>query len=118
MWNKLNPQYCTHMTSQFFLYINLDGFPDNLRDYGEEQRLNPQYCLPMTHQFFLYSHLDGFPDNLRLYGEEQRGRYQQDIQIMEERYQGRCDSQMMADYCCTLVKGFVSEIVISLYPKN
>ncbi|PZC80047.1 hypothetical protein B5X24_HaOG215516 [Helicoverpa armigera] len=51
---------------------------------------------------FLYSHLDRFPQNLGDYSEEQGERFHQDIRIMEERYQGRWDSHMMADYCWTL----------------
>lgn len=51
---------------------------------------------------FLHSHLDRFPDNLGDYSEEQGERFHQDIRIMEERYQGRRDSHMMADYCWTL----------------
>lgn len=51
---------------------------------------------------FLHSHLDRFPQNLSDYSEEQGERFHQDIRIMEERYQGRWDSHMMADYCWTL----------------
>ncbi|KAJ8707600.1 hypothetical protein PYW07_011277 [Mythimna separata] len=51
---------------------------------------------------FLHSHLDRFPQNLGDYSEEQGERFRQDIRIMEERYQGRWDSHMMADYCWTL----------------
>ncbi|KAJ8736888.1 hypothetical protein PYW07_000159 [Mythimna separata] len=51
---------------------------------------------------FLHSHLDRFPQNLGDYSEEQGERFHQDIRIMEERYQGRWDSHMMADYCWTL----------------
>lgn len=51
---------------------------------------------------YLHSHLDKFPDNLGDYSEEQGERFHQDIKIMEERYQGRWDSHMMADYCWNL----------------
>ena len=47
---------------------------------------------------FLFSYLDRFPDFLWDYSENQGERYQQDINIMEERYQGRLDGQMMVDY--------------------
>ena len=53
---------------------------------------------------FLHSHLDRFPDNLGDYSEEQGERFHQDIRIMEERYQGRWDRHMMADYCWTLIR--------------
>nr|XP_047125236.1 uncharacterized protein LOC124807409 [Hydra vulgaris] len=51
---------------------------------------------------FLHSHLDRFPDNLGSYSEEQGERFHQDIKVMEERYQGRLDTHMMADYCWSL----------------
>lgn len=53
---------------------------------------------------FLHSHLDRFPDNLGDYSEEQGERFHQDIRTMEERYQGRWDRHMMADYCWTLIR--------------
>ena len=47
---------------------------------------------------YLFSHLD-FPENLGYVSEEQGERFHQNIKMMEERYQGRWDSHMMADYC-------------------
>jgi hypothetical protein len=51
---------------------------------------------------FLHSHLQRFPDNLGHYSEEQGERFHQDMKTMEERYQGRWNTHMMADYCWTL----------------
>lgn len=51
---------------------------------------------------FLHSHLDRFPQNLGDFSEEQGERFHQDLRTMEERYQGRWDSHMMADYCWSL----------------
>jgi len=51
---------------------------------------------------YLHSHLDRFPDNLGDISEEQGERFHQDIKCMEDRYQGRWDTHMMADYCWTL----------------
>jgi hypothetical protein len=51
---------------------------------------------------YLHSHLDRFPDNLGDFSEEQGERFHQDIKVMEERYQGRWDTRMMADYCWSL----------------
>ena len=48
---------------------------------------------------YLHSHLDRFPENLGDYSEEQGERFHQGIRTMEERYQGRWDIHMMADYC-------------------
>ena len=46
--------------------------------------------------------LDRFPENLGELSEEQGERFHQDIKVMEERYQGRWDTHMMADYCWNL----------------
>src|SRR5277367_97272 len=51
---------------------------------------------------FLSSHLDYFPDNCGDLSEEQGERFHQDIRVMEERYQGRWDVNMLADYCWCL----------------
>lgn len=51
---------------------------------------------------FLYSHLSYFPDNCGSYSEEHGERFHQDIRVMEERYQGRWDVNMLADYCWCL----------------
>jgi hypothetical protein len=48
---------------------------------------------------YLYNHLDRFPENLGDFSEEQGERFHQDIKTIEERYQGRWDTHMMADYC-------------------
>lgn len=51
---------------------------------------------------FLHSHLDKFPENLGAVSDEQGERFHQDLMIMEERYQGRWDRNMMADYCWSI----------------
>ena len=51
---------------------------------------------------YLHSHLDKFPENLGDVSEELGERFHQDIKVMEERYQGRWDCIIMADYCWTL----------------
>ena len=50
----------------------------------------------------LFSHLDRFPDNLGDVSDEECERFHQDIKVMEERYQGRWDVNMMAYYCCSV----------------
>ena len=42
---------------------------------------------------FLHSHLDAFPENLEDVSDEGGERFHQDIQTMEERYQGRYDTK-------------------------
>ena len=51
---------------------------------------------------YLHSHLDRFPENLGDYSEEQGERFHQDLRTMEERYRGRWDRHMMADYCWSI----------------
>lgn len=48
---------------------------------------------------FLHSHLDFFPPNLGDVSDEHGERFHQDISAMESRYQGRCNPNMMGDYC-------------------
>ena len=53
---------------------------------------------------FLFSHLDKFPSNLGSVSDEQGERFHQDMRDMEERYQGRWDNHMMADYCWSIAR--------------
>ena len=48
---------------------------------------------------YLFCHLDRFLTNLGDLSEERGKRLHQDIKVMEERYKGRWDSHMMANYC-------------------
>ena len=48
------------------------------------------------------SHGEYFPENFGAYSEEQGKRFNQDIKVMEQRYQGRQDGNMIADYCWIL----------------
>lgn len=51
---------------------------------------------------FLNSHLDQFPQNLGAVSDEQGEHFHQDLMTMEERYQGRWDETMLADYCWSI----------------
>ena len=53
---------------------------------------------------FLHSHLEYFPENLGALSEDQRERFHQDIKIMEKRYQGRWNVNLIADYCWCLMR--------------
>jgi hypothetical protein len=48
---------------------------------------------------FLHSHLDFFPSNLGDVSDEHGERFHQDISLMEKRYQGKYNPNMMGDYC-------------------
>ena len=47
---------------------------------------------------FLESDLVKFPDNCDDFSDEKEERFHQGLKIMEDRYQGRRDKRMMADY--------------------
>ena len=51
-----------------------------------------------TKMHFLISHLDYFPENCGDCSEDQGERFHQDIRMMEERYQGRWDINILAVY--------------------
>ena len=51
---------------------------------------------------FLHSHLDRFPENLGALSDEQGERFHKDIKEMEERYQGRWNAVMLANYCWSI----------------
>ena len=59
-------------------------------------------CLMRLKLHFMDSHVQYFSENLEDYNEEQGERFHQDINVMEQRYQGRWDENMMADYCWML----------------
>ncbi|GFV38088.1 uncharacterized protein TNCV_4203981 [Trichonephila clavipes] len=67
----------------------VESMLSNLRELG---------CNMSIKIHFLHSHLDLFPQNLGDFSEGQGERFHQDLRTMEERYQGRWDSHMMADY--------------------
>ena len=54
--------------------------------------------------YFLHSHLDFFPANLGAVSDEHGERFHQQISIMENRYQGNFNPNMMGDYCWFLQK--------------
>ena len=49
--------------------------------------------------YFLHSHLDFFSPNLGKLSDEQAEKFHQDISVIEGRYQGRFDVNMMGDFC-------------------
>ena len=57
---------------------------------------------------FLHSHLDRFPENLGALSDEQGEKFHQDVKEMEERYQGRWDAVMLADYCWSIKRDSVA----------
>lgn len=79
---------------------------DNYQEIVEELLLSLEAmgCKMSIKVHYLHSHLDEFPENLGAVSEEQGERFHQDIKVMEERYQGRWSSNMMADYCWCLMR--------------
>ena len=77
-------------------YIELvDELLLSLQDLGCRMRIKVHY---------LHNHLSKFPVNLGDVSEKQGERFHQDVKVMEERYQGRWNCNMMADYCCSLMR--------------
>ncbi|GBL92371.1 hypothetical protein AVEN_174670-1 [Araneus ventricosus] len=60
--------------------------------------LNSFGCNMSIKVHYLHSHSDRFPENLGDTSEEQGERFYQYIKTMKDRYQGRWDTHMMADY--------------------
>ena len=94
------------------LCIGCKGFLGNRRDYNYVNLVNRLLesfhklgCNMSIKVHFLHSHLDEFPANLGDVSDEQG--FHQDIQTMGERYQGRYDTKMMADYCRSLKRDCV-----------
>ena len=58
----------------------------------------------------LFSHLDCFSTKLGDLNEEHGERFRQDIKVMKERYQGRCDAHMMTDHCWSLLRDFLAAL--------
>ena len=56
-------------------------------------------CRMSLKMHFLRSHLDFFPANLRAVSDEHGKCFHQQISIMENRYQGNFNPNMMGDYC-------------------
>ena len=61
-------------------------------------------CVMSLTLHFLHSHLDFFRDNMGDVRDEHGGRFHQDIQVMEKRYQWKWDEAMMRDYIWSLVR--------------
>ena len=54
------------------------------------------------HKSTQFSHLDQFPDNLGDHTDKQGERLHQNLKVMEDRYKGRWDISMLADYCWSI----------------
>ena len=73
-----------------------DNYKDNVQkllDNFQALRINISIKV-----HFLHSHLGRFPENLPNVCDEQDERFQQDIKVMKERYQGPWDKKMISDY--------------------
>ena len=80
---------------------------DNYIEFLEELLLILQDlgCQISIKVHYLHSHLSKFSANLGNVSEEQGERFHQDVKVMEERYQGQWNCNMMAsDYCWSLMR--------------
>ena len=114
-----DPEFTAYMMDteydawQSFVSV-VKGFLGNRKDYNYVNLVNRLLesfhklgCNMSIKVHFLHSHLDEFPANLGDVSDEQGERFHQDIQTMEERYQGRYDTKMMTDYCWSLKRDCV-----------
>ena len=94
------------LTKNFLGNTEADNYVHLVNDILEKfKRLNVHMSFKIH---FLSSHLGRFPENLGAASDEQGERFQQDIKVIEQRYQGRWDSNMMADYCWTIMRDNIS----------
>ena len=96
--------WCSYISViQEFLH---NAKPSNYRNFVDVMLQNVQAlgARMSIKLHYLFSHLDYFPENLGNVSEEQGKRFHLDIRTTKERYQGRWDSDMMADYRWTLIR--------------
>ena len=100
---RLNPLELAAWNAMKSVVINLLGSHrhEKYRDIVNSmlkayEQLGARMSLKMH---FLHFHLDFFPSDLGEVGDEQGERFNQDISVIEERYQGRYDANMMGDFC-------------------
>ena len=61
--------------------------------------LKEQGCREFLKVHMLNKHLDKFAENCGKFSDEQGERFHQDISFIEERYPGRWNRNMLADFC-------------------
>ena len=94
------------VTKNFLGNTKADNYVHLVNDMLEKfKRLNVHMSIKIH---FLFSHLDRFPENLGAVSDEQGKRFQQDIKVVKQQYQGRWDTHMMADYCWTIMRNNIS----------
>jgi len=59
--------------------------------------------------YFLHSHLDFFPSNLGAVSDEHGERFHHDLMVMENRYHNESTTNMLADYCWTILRDNLKE---------
>ena len=90
------------VTKDFLGNTKAENFVDIVNDMLEKLRkLNINMSIKIH---YLFSHLETFPENLGAVSDEQGKRFHQDIKIMEQRYQGRWDAKMIADYRWSIMR--------------
>ena len=63
------------------------------------ENLGVKMSIKISHLFY---RLDRFTENLRELKEKQDERFRQEIRFMEERYQEKCETYVITDYCWNL----------------
>ena len=94
------------VTKNYLGNTKADNYVNLVNDMLEKfKRLNVHMSIKIH---FLFSHMDRFPENLGAVSDEQGERFHQDIKTVEQRYQGRWDSHMMAGYCWAIMTNKIS----------
>ena len=75
-------------------------------------------CTMTMKVHFLFSHLEQFPENLGDFSDEQGKRFQEDIKVMEDRFQDHSDINMMTDCCWGLKRDKLKEENMAEFPEN
>jgi hypothetical protein len=86
-------------------FLGNNKSPNYVEDVGRLMNAMRDMDLRMSPKVhYLNAHLDRFPENVGRMSEEQGERFHQEIKQMEERYFGKASSNILSDYCWTLIR--------------
>jgi hypothetical protein len=95
------------------LMMEDDSFTDTMIEIEEDawnafKAVKHLGCNMSLKHHFLTSHLYFFPSNLEALSEEQGEMFHQELKDVLRRYHGRCEGNMMADYCWPIARDDLS----------
>jgi hypothetical protein len=95
-WDAFRP-----VSPNFLGNIRAEHYKELIEDMSLYHKLGCNMSLKIH---LLHSHLDFFLDNCDIVSDEHGEHFHQEIATMEKRYQGKCSTSMLADYCWTLTR--------------